>query len=171
MDIVSVHTVVHVHGVAIDAGDDMVTLSERLAARAGEILPGFLNDIEKAGMGEGAVQDGEEATYTPIIKKEMGKIDWNLGALEISRQVRALVAWPTAYGYLDGRAIKVFHARVYDEAANEAGLIVNVSKEGILVGTPNGTLLVTEVQMENKKRITAYQFAQGYRGLIGKKLE
>lgn len=156
---------------AIDAEDDMITLSEGLAARVAEVLPSFINDVEKTGMGEGTVQKDEDATYTPIITKEMGKIDWSLGALEISRQVRALTSWPTAYGQLDGRAIKVFHARVYDEANNEAGLIVNVTKEGILVGTPNGTLLVTEVQMENKKRMSAYQFAQGYRGLVGKKIE
>ena len=156
---------------AIDAQDDMVVLSERLASRAGEILPGLLEGLDRDQIGKGIVQDEAEATYTPIITKEMGKIDWNLGALETTRQVRALVFWPTAYTYLDDVMLKVFGARVLDSAdSGESGLVSGVTKEGIIVNSPNGSLLVTEVQLENRKRMKAYQFAQGYRGLVGKRL-
>jgi len=62
-------------------------------------------------------------------------------------------------------------AIIYDGASNqEAGLVTEVLKDGFLVATPNGTLLVTEVQIESKKRLRARQFAQGYRGLAGKRL-
>jgi methionyl-tRNA formyltransferase len=155
----------------IDTRDDMITLSDSLALRAGEILPHFLENIDREKIDKGTVQEESEATYTPIITKEMGRVDWSLGALEISRQVKALVLWPTAYTYLDGVMLKVFGAWVYNqEAAGEAGLISGVTKEGIVVSTPNGTLLIAEVQLENRKRLKAYQFAQGYRGLVGKKL-
>ena len=155
----------------IGAQDDMITLSDRLALRAGEMLPHFLKNIGREEIDKGAAQEEGEATYTPIITKEMGKIDWSLGALEISRQVKALVLWPTAYTHLEGVMLKVFSAKVSDqEATGEAGLISGVTKEGIVVSTPNGALLITEVQLENRKRLKAYQFAQGYRGLAGKKL-
>ena len=155
----------------IDAADNAITLTHRLAERAGELLPGFIARITERGMGEGIVQNSAEATYTPIITKEMGSIDWSLGALEALRQVRALVSWPTAYTNLDGQVLKIFEARVYDSASNqEAGLITGLTKDGFLVATPNGTLLVTEVQIESKKRLMAHQFAQGNRGLVGKKL-
>ena len=156
---------------AIDADDDMVTLSARLASRAGELLPGFLEKMDRDEISKGKVQDDSEATYTPIVTKEMGRVDWTLGALEVSRQVKALVLWPTAYTSLDGVMLKIFGAKVYDQgAAGEAGLISGLTKEGILVSTPNGTLLVSEIQLENRKRLKAYQFAQGYRGLVGKRL-
>ncbi len=164
--------ILHQEIMAIDAGDSMITLSARLAARAGEILPGFLEEMKTKGMMEGVVQSGELATYTPIIAKEMGKIDWSLGALEIIRQIKALVLWPTAYTYLEGKLLKIFDAHIYDDSAvsAEAGIVMEVTKAGFLVGTPNGTLRITEVQLENKKRLSAYQFAQGYRGLVGKRL-
>jgi methionyl-tRNA formyltransferase len=155
----------------IHAEDNMVTLSERLASRSGEILPRFIENLSEDKIGKGTAQDEREATYTPIITKEMGKIDWSIGALEVSRQVKALVFWPTAYTYLDEVVLKVFSSTVCDqEKSGEAGLISGVTKEGIVVDTPNGTLLITEVQLESRKRIKAYQFAQGYRSLVGKRL-
>ncbi len=157
---------------AIFPGDNAITLSERLADRSGVILHDYVEGVGREGLMEGVVQDGDQATYTPIITKEMGKIDWSLGSLEISRQIRALVFWPTAYTYLDGLLLKIFDAEVYDPAASgEAGQVLAVDREGFLVGTPNGTLRVKEVQMEAKKKMSAYQFAQGYRGLVGKRLE
>jgi methionyl-tRNA formyltransferase len=105
--------------VAIEAADNAITLTEKLAERAGEIMPGFIEEIRDHGMGEGIVQSSEEATYTPIITKEMGRIDWSLGALEVSRQIRALVSWPTAYAHLDGQVLKVFDGSIYDSASNQ----------------------------------------------------
>jgi len=156
----------------IDPRDDVVTLSDRLASRSGEMLPPFLEGLDRERMEKGIVQDEGEATYTPIITKEMGKIDWGLGALEATRQVKALVLWPTAYTHLDGVMLKIFAATVLDpDASGESGLVAGVTKEGVVVNTPNGTILVTEVQLENRKRMKAYQFAQGYRGLVGKILD
>jgi len=164
--------ILYQEAMAIGPQDDVVTLSDRLAARAGEILPWFLEGLDRNGIEKGDVQDESEATYTPIITKEMGKIEWDLGALEITRQVKALVLWPTAYTSIDGLMLKIFSARVLDpDASGESGLVAGVTKEGIVVSTPNGALLVTEVQLENRKRMKAYQLAQGYRGLVGKILE
>jgi methionyl-tRNA formyltransferase len=155
----------------IEERDNAITLSQKLANRAGEILRGFLEGAARDGLEEGVVQESGAATYTPIITKEMGQIDWTLGALEATRQIRALVQWPTAHTRLDGLLLKVFDADVHDSVAlPDAGLITGVSKEGFLVATPNGTVQVREVQIENRKRLTAYQFAQGYRGLVGRKL-
>ena len=157
--------------IAIEARDNAVTLSERLALRTAEVLPPFLENALENGLGDGVVQNPEEATYTPIITKEMGKIDWSLGALEVSRQVRSLVSWPTAHTDLDGQLLKIFEAEVDETGfSGEAGVVTGVIKAGFLVATPNRTVLVKEVQLANKKRLSAYQFAQGYRGLVGKKL-
>jgi methionyl-tRNA formyltransferase len=157
--------------VAIEPQENATTLSEKLAVRAGAVLPEFIEGLAERGMGHGIVQNGEDATYTPIITKEMGRIDWSLGAMEATRQIRALVGWPVAYTYLDGLLLKVFDGQIYDPGATgEPGLVTGVTREGFLVATPNGSVLVSEVQLENKKRLRAYQFAQGYRGLTGKRL-
>ena len=71
----------------------------------------MVEEAKVKGIGYGTPQDDGEATYTPMITKEMGRIDWNLSATEIIRQVRALVLWPTAYTFLDGKTIKVFKVK------------------------------------------------------------
>ena len=95
--------VIYQEQITIGKGENFIDLSERLSARVAGILPEALNNIELQGMMKGAVQNHEVATYTPIITKEMGAIDWKKSAVEIDRQVRAFVSWPTAYTFLDGR--------------------------------------------------------------------
>lgn len=158
--------------VFIKKGENMIDLSDRLSVRVAEILPEIVNHIGMQGMMEGIEQKHEDATYTPIITKEMGKIDWSKDAIDIERQIRAFVLWPTAYTFLDGRMMKIFDAEA-EEIRREGtgkGVVTGITKEGFFIETPKGYLKVREVQLENKKRMRAYDFAQGYRGLVGKTL-
>ena len=82
-----------------------------------------------------------------------------------------MFSWPTAYTFLDGKMMKIFEAVVEESSeVMNPGQIRGITREGILVDTGRGVLKIQEIQMENKKRMRAYDFAQGYRGLIGKVL-
>ncbi len=157
---------------SIKKGENMAGLSDRLSSRVAEILPGIVDHIDAQGMIEGVEQRHEDATYAPIITKEMGRIDWSKSAEEIERQVRAFVLWPVAYTFLDGRMMKVFDAEAEEitRKGMRQGVVEGITKEGFFVETPEGFLKVREVQLENKKRMRAYDFTQGYRGLVGKTL-
>ncbi len=155
--------------IEIMRGEDYIDLSNRLSRRSAEILPQFLDRLRLHGIAERAPQRHQDATYTPIITKTMGGIDWNRKAEEIDRQVRALIAWPTAYATFEGRLVKIFKTSIgEDDESAQPGLISDVSKEGIFVGTGSGLLIVRELQMQDKKRMKAYDFALGNRGLVGK---
>ena len=161
--------IVYQEPAAINKDDNFVTLSERLSRRASEILPQIIDSIGLHGMMEGIQQKNEKATYTPIITKEMGKINWNRKAIEIVNQIKAFTAWPTAYALLDEITIKIFDGEVYVLNRNEMpGTIVENTREGFFVATTDGSILIKEVQMENRKKMSACEFANGYRGLIGK---
>jgi methionyl-tRNA formyltransferase len=164
--------VIHQEQIMIRQEENFIDLSERLSARVAEILPETLDYIETQGMMKGTEQRHEMATYTPMMTKEMGKIDWGKSAVDIDRQVRAFVSWPTAYAFLDGKIVKVFEASVEEgvETTGNPGQIGEITKEGILVDTISGVLKIKDMQMENKKRMRAYNFAQGYRNLTGKVL-
>jgi methionyl-tRNA formyltransferase len=151
--------------------EDAVTLSERLSARAGQILPPFMENVEGNGLREGETQIEEDATYTPIISKEMGKINWSKGAVEIERHIKAFVSWPVAYTFLEGLIFKVFRGRAADGAGETPpGTVVEIMRDGIVVSTGKGFILLEEVHLENRKRMGAFNFAQGFRGLTGKVL-
>jgi methionyl-tRNA formyltransferase len=163
--------VIYQEQVMIRERENCIDLSERLSTRVAEILPEVFNHIEIQGMMERTEQRHEIATYTPIITKEMGAIDWKKSAVEIDRQVRAFISWPTAYAFLDGKMMKIFEVVVEESSeVMNPGQIRGTTREGILVDTGRGILKIQEIQMENKKRMRAYDFAQGYRGLIGKVL-
>lgn len=156
---------------AIAGEEDAESLSERLARRSAAILPGFIERIAENGLPPGIAQRDEEATYTPMISREMGRIDWSVPAEGIVWQVRALVSWPTAYTSLDGRLLKVFQASIGPrEVCGEPGTITEIAPEGLVVATARGSVIVREVQIENRKRMRAADFSRGYRGMLGKRL-
>lgn len=149
--------------------DDAVSLSERLSVRASEILPGFIGEIEREGLKEGIVQDENLATYTKIIRKEMAKIDWTRSASEIVNTVRAYADWPVSYTYFEGKLLKIYKAKTYNLNLEEVpGKIILFNKDGIVCSAGVGTVLLREVQLENRRRMSAYDFANGVRGIVGK---
>ncbi len=157
---------------SIGDGENAEALSSRLAARTAEILPGFIRGVEKAGLPVGAPQKDEGATYTPMITKEMGLISWARPALEIARQVRALVTWPTAFTHLDEKLLKVFDAAVRRRTDDAPpGTVLEAGAEGLLVASPGGSVLLREVQLENKRRMSGSEFSRGYRDIVGKRLD
>jgi methionyl-tRNA formyltransferase len=161
--------VIYQEQVMIEEGENFIDLSERLSAKVAGILPDVFDHIEIKGMMKGTVQCQETATYTPIITKEMGAVDWKKSAVEIDRQVRAFALWPTAYTFLDGKMMKIFKAAVEEgSGVTNPGQIRGIAREGMLVDTCRGRLKIQEIQMENKRRMNAYDFAQGSKGLIGK---
>jgi len=164
--------IIYQERVAVDPDEDAHGLSERLSLRVAELLPNTVKQIELRGLEEGRVQKEEEATYTPMITKELGKIDWGSGATEIDRQVKALVEWPTAYTTLDGKLLKIFETRVDGPGGEniDGGLVVDAGREGIRVSTSSGLVTLKEVQFEGRKKMSGYQFSMGYRGLVGRKL-
>ncbi len=155
----------------IGASEDAKGLSERLSDRTAQILPNFLKGVETKGLPDGVPQREEDATYTPMITREMGLISWATDASEIVRQVRALVVWPTAYTFLDGKLLKVFAADLGDRTEEtEPGTVLEVLPDGLLIAALSGSVLLKDVQLENRKRMNASDFARGYRDVVGKKL-
>lgn len=151
--------------------DDAVSLSQKLSQRSGEILLEFLKKVEEGGLPEGFPQDESKATYTRVIRKEMANIDWSKSAREIVNMIRAYAYWPVAYTHYEGKLLKIFKAKPVDcSRAYDPGIIVGVSKDGILCSTGSGMVLLTEVQLEGKRRMSAYEFAKGARDLVGRRL-
>jgi methionyl-tRNA formyltransferase len=158
----------------IEPGEDASSLSDRLSLAASRVLPGVVENVMSRGVWGGTPQDDREATYTPMITKEMGRIDWTANDTEIVRQVRALVAWPTAYTFLDGKMIKVFLVEEADSDAPSAappGSVLSVSQKGIVVATGQRPVVLKELQPENKKRMRATDFARGSRQITEKRFD
>lgn len=141
--------------------DTTESLTHRIMEPSAQLVVKTLTELA-SGTLQPRSQDHEKATYSKLFSKEDGHINWNNDAVSLSRQIRALNPWPTAQAIFEGTALRFWHA-VSREGVGAPGCIVELSDDGILVGTGNGLLLATEVQAAGKKRMHAADFARGKR--------
>ena len=109
-------------------------------------------------------QDHSLATDAPPLKKEDGAIDWTLSARKIHCLIRGMDPWPTAYSFLNGKRFRFFAPELTDDeksADQEAGSIIRADRNGLLLATGAGTLLIREIQPEGKKRMTVEAYLCG----------
>lgn len=149
--------------------DTAASLSGRLSELGARTIVEALPMLREGKLQE-IPQDDDEATYAPMIKKEMGQIDWGDPAERIGNLVRGLFPWPSAYTSFQGKTLKIFGCEVDPpplSMGNEPGEVAEVRKDGILIRCGSGYLLVTRLQPEGKKQLDAWSFAQGYRVRAG----
>ncbi|MDZ7362891.1 MAG: methionyl-tRNA formyltransferase [candidate division KSB1 bacterium] len=139
-------------------------LHDRLAALGAEVLVATLEQVA-SGKWQRKPQIGE-ASLAPKITKEMAAIDWKKSAREIFNLVRGMNPFPGAFTNWQGRHLKIFRARVYNEAAvdNDAGAVakVNVKEGELIIQTGRGHLAIDELQLEGKRRMSAAEFLRGH---------
>lgn len=113
-------------------------------------------------------QDEAGATYSGIITKEAGEIDWRLPAIAIWQRVHAFYPWPVCYTRWQGKILKIIEAvPMLEQEAVLVGQVVALPHNGFGVKTGDGVLGVLSVQMEGKRVMPAVEFLRGQRQLIG----
>lgn len=156
--------------ISIAPNDTTASLQAKLAPVGAELLVETIAGL-KAGNLTPQAQDESKVTYAPVLKKEDGLIDWNLPAVSIERRVRGFNPWPSAYTYLAGNLLKIHRARVIEIAEKAApGEVLKADKEGLWIATGAGALSLEEVQLENRKKMTAREFLNGTRVEKGARL-
>ena len=118
-------------------------------------------------------QNEKEATYSKILKKEDGKIDWRKPAEEIERQIRAFSPWPGSFTFWQRSdkliKIEILEARVYnfDPQKYEIGKTLVAPQNHLCIQTGKEFLVVERLQMEGKKEMESEDFIRGFPDFIG----
>ena len=148
--------------VLIDPADTASSLEERLSKIGAEMIVETIQGLESGDL-RPVPQDSKQATYAPTLQKRDGWIDWSLPAGVLHNRVRALNPWPGVFTRLRGKTLKVFRSEVDETPQNESpGIIGDTMPEGILVATAKGYLVLKEIQLEGKKRLSAREFLLGH---------
>ncbi|MGL4363189.1 MAG: methionyl-tRNA formyltransferase [Cellulosilyticaceae bacterium] len=151
----------------VEKNDTYQTLHDKMKIVGAETLKLAMPQIIDGGKGRVA-QNDEEATYAPPIQKALGEIDWAKNSKNIDCLVRGVNPWPGAYTFYEGQVFKVWSADIisdelivsqYDKVL--AGTICLVDKNGMLVKTGDGIMLVSEIQAPNKKRMLVSEYIKG----------
>ncbi len=134
-----------------------------------EIIPEWIT-----GKIDPQLQDESGATYTRILKKEDGKIDWGKSAEEIERQIRAFNLWPGSFTFWEKSGIliriKILKARVLKSADSKTypiGKTLVAGQNELCVQTGKGFLIIERLQLEGKKEIDSEEFIRGRSDFIG----
>ncbi len=127
----------------------------QLADLGAEVLKETLLRVKNNTL-ERIPQKDEEATYAPMLKKEIGLIDWNKSAWEIHNLVRGTNPWPGAYTYYKGERLRIWKTERTTENAEGVlpGRLYKVSRDGVFVSTGQGVLKIKEIQFDSSRKMT-----------------
>lgn len=151
--------------------DTAGSLHDRLAELGGAMLARYLDDILSGDLPPKPQQE-ELATYAPMLKKEFGQIDWHQPATAISRHVRAMTPWPSAYTTWDGLQLKVLTVSELYRVRPGKALPGSVQADGkrVYVTTGDGCLLLEQVQLAGKRPVAMADFVRGRPEFVGSRL-
>jgi methionyl-tRNA formyltransferase len=155
-------------GIPIEPQDTAGKLTDKLSVLGARLIITALQGVE-SGTLTAIAQDGSRATHAPLLKKEDGLIDWKLPAMEIHNRIRGLSPWPGAYGFLDGKIVKIIASEAV-AGSGEPGSLYEQDKKTLDTGTGSGMLRILVIQPEGKKPMTAEEFLRGHH-IQGKKFE
>jgi len=145
--------------IPIQPQDTTGTLSKRLGELGADTLidtlPAYLQgDLQPRA------QDGELATYAPMLEKSDGLLDFNEPAAALARRVRAFNPWPGAFTFHDGQRLKILFAHAVEAASpGPEATIVHDGRPAL--GTAAGLLVLDEVQPAGKKAMPGKAFLLG----------
>lgn len=143
-------------------GEDTVgVVHDRLAVLGARLLVETL-DLIGQGRAPRVPQEGF-STYAPMLKTGDELIRWDRPTRDINNLIRGMNPWPGARTTLSGRVLKIWRAAILEEggAAVELGRVISGGREGIVVGTGDGRLMITELQLQGAKRLHAADFLRG----------
>jgi len=144
-------------------------MEQQLAEIGGDLLLDVLDMIQKGQAAE-VPQDERDATYAKKFEKNDGRIDWRKPAFRIQNFVRALVPFPGAFAFLGRTRVtlhKVAGRRYPQKPDHRPGAILQADREGLRVACSDGDVTVLEIQPENKRRMPAADFVNGYQPRTG----
>ena len=157
--------------VKIEPEDTAGSLSDRLARIGADSLLETIELIEKDKVVQ-LSQDDRAASFAPRIKRDDARIDWSKTSVEVSNFVRGMNPHPGAFTYIGEKLVKIWKTKslLAPEGYNAGEMLDSGKEQGMVVSTGKGCLLITELQLEGKKRMRAVEFLRGHKVKVGQKL-
>ena len=122
-------------------------------------------------------QNHNEATFTRMIKKEDGRVDWSESADNIYNRWRAFIKWPGIYTFFNNKSGQQIRLKLIElekcatpSVAHRAGEVF-VLDRNLCIACGEGAVKLIKVQPENSKILAAPEFLNGYSYIAGQILK
>lgn len=134
---------------------------DALALLGGEVLLETLDALSENKLSP-EKQNDSLSTYASQLSKAEGEIDWNNTQEQIYNKVRGLNPWPKAFSFIGGKRFVIDF--VYKmEQSGKPGEVICADANGIQVACGEGSVLIKELKVEGKKKMTAEEYLRGHK--------
>ncbi|MBV8658094.1 MAG: methionyl-tRNA formyltransferase [Burkholderiales bacterium] len=147
------------HALSIRPDHTAASLHDDLAVLGAQAIVEALVDLPARQQAR-TPQPVEGVTYAEKIRKDEAPIDWQQPAETIARALRAFDPFPGCVAYWQGETLKCW-AGWAEAGRAEPGEIVSVGVDGVVVGTGDGLLRLTELQRPGARRMVVRDFLAG----------
>lgn len=155
--------IIEIRKTPIQPLENAQSLLDRLAEIGGGLLCDTLRALE-AGTASRTPQDAGQATYAPMLTKDLCPVDWSRSPREIVDHVRGLDPWPVATMELEGKRFKLYRVLPTEKTTDQApGTPLALTKQGLEMACGGGgVVLITQLQADGGKRMAAPEYFRGH---------
>lgn len=148
------------------------SLHDLLAQQGAKLL---LHTVSRYLLGEisAVAQDDAYATFSKILKKDDGRINWKASAEMIARMIRAFNPWPGTWTLWPAEK-KIYRIKIEEGYATEIespygspGYLWKNSSGAVFIKTGKGSIAIQKITFEGKSAAPAEDFIKGYPHLVG----
>ena len=136
-------------------------LTERLSRIGAELLKETLRALE-AGSLRRIRQEEADMTYDPMLRKEMGEIDFTMPADRVKGLINGLNPWPCASVPMEEGRLKLLRAAAAEGAGVPGQVLSADPKTGLTIACGEGAVRVLEMQAPGGKRMRPEDYLRGH---------
>ena len=136
-------------------------LYQRLAPLGAECLSQTLGLFERGQPVPRTPQDHRKMTLAPMLDKAMGELDFRKPAWELHNLIQGLNPWPSAWMTVKGKRVKVHRSLMVEWSGCQGKPGEILPGQWLTVACGQGSLMLTEVQPEGKKKMSGEAYACG----------
>ena len=161
----------HKIGPADTAGDVHDALMEKGANLVLQTVRTLIDHNAELRVQKSFIQGSEELKPAPKIHRETCLIDWNASTESVYNLIRGLSPYPAAFTSIkrldeqNALQLKIFFGEKMPSASLKPGQIESDGKTYLAIGTADGAISVTDLQIAGKKRMGVQDFLLGYRDI------
>lgn len=149
----------------LTGSETKLELTEKLQRLGSELLVEVLPRVASGNLKPRQQPHPVRATYSKLLRKEDGIIDWNKSAEQIEREIRAFAGWPGSHTTIAGKDViitKAYSTPVQSPGTNPGEIEPAPAAHVIGVATGSGTLWIERLKPAGKNDMSAVEFIRGY---------
>jgi methionyl-tRNA formyltransferase len=153
--------------IPISEDDTADTLHDKLMISGAKLVIETVNALEKNTIFPKAQKEEAALKKAPKIFKQDCKINWMKPGKDIYNFIRGLSPYPTAWTNISiqgkNLSMKIFFAEfIACEVTEPPGTILSPIDKKLAITVVDGIILITDMQVESKKRMSSDSFLSGY---------